>query len=187
MAQAVIVDLLVAVGFFIGLPALLVGAIYLIVRSFHRSSEPDAEPCESCGYDLRGGHLKCPECGQPTRQAQRARLKKLLEEWPSNGIEPRRPAPHETPVVVFQTVDGRLASLLCDHLLVRGVFCEMNKPGSSIDPITMQHMIADHRLLVWSEDFEPAKEIIRRLLPEDAVAEPTEAQVVQSRVGTAHQ
>ena len=91
-------------------------------------------------------------------------------------------------MVIFETVDGGLASLLCDHLLIRGVFCEMKKPASGINPVTMQHhMVGDHRLLVWSEDFEPAKEIIRRLLPEDAVAEPTGASVVKGRVGTAHQ
>ena len=28
--------------------------------------------CPACGYDLRGGHERCPECGQAAPQAKRA-------------------------------------------------------------------------------------------------------------------
>jgi len=34
-------------------------------RDFDRRERRSKGLCTECGYDLRGGHVRCPECGHP--------------------------------------------------------------------------------------------------------------------------
>ena len=51
---------------------LLYGGIGIIASGFacvaisDRKKLPRDGTCHTCGYDLRGGHDHCPECGTPT-------------------------------------------------------------------------------------------------------------------------
>lgn len=47
---------------------------YVLVRARRRKTRG---MCPTCGYDLRGGHEKCPECGSPILRL----LLKLLRRW----------------------------------------------------------------------------------------------------------
>ena len=39
--------------------------MFFVMRTAVRRTHVDAKHCVKCGYDLRGGHERCPECGTP--------------------------------------------------------------------------------------------------------------------------
>jgi hypothetical protein len=75
--------------------------------------------CRQCGYDLRGGHERCPECGTVVKALDGERL---LNEWPSVWIEPRRPLQNEVAVIVHVAYNSAEARELVHQLRARGVW-----------------------------------------------------------------
>lgn len=60
-----------AIPGFVTIPALAATSI-LLLRSATRSKTAESSlACTECGYDLRGGHDRCPECGLKTPNGQR--------------------------------------------------------------------------------------------------------------------
>jgi hypothetical protein len=124
---------------------------------------PDGpEPCGHCGYDVRGGLERCPECGRPTPAARRNRLADLRTRWPTESLVPRSPAADETPVVVLTTDEAPAADLLRQHLEARGIAARTAGPPT-ISNTVYTHVVGGHRLLVWSADADRARAIIARL------------------------
>ena len=88
----------------------------------------ETRECENCGYDLRAGHDRCPDCGAPviTADSELAResvldAHALRDNWPTAVIKPRRPEDSESRVIVHTTPNEFEANLLIEQLTSRGV------------------------------------------------------------------
>jgi hypothetical protein len=75
--------------------------------------------CRRCGYDLRGGHERCPECGAVLKSLDAWRLE---NEWPEVWIEPRAPQKGEVAAVVYVAYNFAEARELVHQLRARGVW-----------------------------------------------------------------
>ena len=150
------------------LPVVLIaGVLTLLVVNWKRLSQPthtgDApETCPGCGYDVRGGLLRCPECGRPTPAERRRRLADLRTRWPTETLVPRVPDPDEQPVVVLTTDQAPAADLLRQHLEARGIAARTAGP-QPIGYAAYQHVMGGHKLVVWSADAERARAIVASL------------------------
>jgi len=104
-------------------------------RASSAASMEEVDRCPECGYDLRGGHRRCPEYGTDvTPEALLARkprpdfdVAKLERDWPPDAIGPEMPGDGEFLTVVLSTSNGWIASQLQEHLMARGVWCRLEQ------------------------------------------------------------
>jgi hypothetical protein len=163
-------DILQLLVIYILLAALIVFILIKIGPSLFAGSKPtpdkdddDQDICIHCGYDVRT-LLRCPECGQPTREARRRKLLKLREQWPTETIAPRLPEADEQPVLILTTDDVFAGRLLCEHLEARGIKANLNEvKGVSLAAYTTAR--DSYRLTVWTNDKERAEAIVEHLWP----------------------
>jgi predicted RNA-binding Zn-ribbon protein involved in translation (DUF1610 family) len=158
------VILLVAIVGFLLAPLGWLG--YVLLRKPRTHKQPESESpsatCTNCGYDLRASPERCPECGTVPRFV---RLRRLREARPTEAVAMRRPDAQETQAVAYETDDVLRAGLLKEHLEVRGIRCEMTVDDTP-RAIGMRRL-ANHKLLVWSNDLLRAQETIDFLLGAD--------------------
>lgn len=128
------------------------------------ADDADAEPCEHCGYDVRGGLLVCPECGNATRLQRRQRLRRLRD-WPATPVAVRRPSSDEQSVVIFATDNVLLVRALQQQLIARGIQARSRGRAGGIDPVTATDRAHWHELLVWSADADLATAMVAALWP----------------------
>jgi hypothetical protein len=89
-------------------------------------------------------------------------LRSLREDWPDDPITPRKPLPGEEPVLLLSTADAWEAERLVEQLQSRGVACLVQSEALRELAGGMRHTTMFLRLLVYSQDYEWAKEYLWR-------------------------
>ncbi len=93
-------------------------------------------------------------------------LKRLLEDWPPNPKESRRPEEGEDQRVVLQSDDGAVLELLKPQLEARGIACDV-QDRPLIAHTGRTTVWGEYKLVVWSRDASEAQKIVDRLWPKE--------------------
>jgi hypothetical protein len=140
---------------------LLVFLVWQIVPQKQADSRRAANRCAQCGYDLRASADRCPECGAAiltpltADEEETGLADDLLASAP---IEPRKPGADERMVPACYTSNALEAGFLARVLEHRGItsLVEGQPRPTDYQPPRM-------RVMVWSDDEEPAKALVEEI------------------------
>ncbi|HET6248058.1 MAG TPA: hypothetical protein VFE47_10205 [Tepidisphaeraceae bacterium] len=140
------------------------------------SSGRNEGACEECGYDLQGGHDRCPECGKSTLEQdaigfdpEAFDMRALTSDWPSENVEPTAPSASETVCVLQESTDREIARLLSAHLIARGIWSDMGKEIARNVGNGLTVALGTWRVIVIENDRGRAQDAIDRFRKKNTV------------------
>ena len=144
-------------------PLLLITIIavgFSILQQSRKERWRDEGRCLHCGYDLRASAGRCPECGAaiPSENSEEEEAGLFDDIFATQPIEPRKSSADERMVEVARTSSPIEANFLATLFEHRGIATLIEG-----QPRPTDYQPAAVRVMVWSEDREPAAALLEEV------------------------